>query len=179
MAARTRATSRWHATSLDKPDYSRSPSRELRQRGQKPRPHPGYETGRLDYPQLRVAHANKRFRTPQIECLAADFGLVPQFQPASAKRFGHLFRRSAQIGAADTGAFVAPSGDRGHRSALMGLSNRRRVVRSATAARIDATCEHSRYSLRRGRHVPTPRIVSRLAGLLANLSRTSSGCESS
>ena len=116
---------------------------------------------------MRVAHANKRFRTPQIECLAADFGLVSQFQPAGAKRFGHLFRRSAQIGFAGTGAVVAPASDRVHRSALMGLSNRRRVVRSATAARIDATCEHSRYSLRLRRHVPIPRIVGRLAELLA------------
>ena len=37
MAARTRATSRWHATSLDKPDYARSPSRLIASAANGPR----------------------------------------------------------------------------------------------------------------------------------------------
>jgi hypothetical protein len=44
-----------------------------------------------------VAHANERFRPAQFECLAADFGLVPQLKPTRPKRFGHLFGRRMRI----------------------------------------------------------------------------------
>jgi len=64
---------------------------------------------------------NKGFRAAQIKRLAADLGLVPQFQPACAKRSSHLFRRSARIGLAGSCAGVTSLGDRGHRSRPMAL----------------------------------------------------------
>jgi hypothetical protein len=47
-----------------------------------------------------VAHPQKRFGAAQIQSAAANFGLVPEFEPAGVKRFIDIEHRTWQIGSA-------------------------------------------------------------------------------
>src|SRR5205807_1789513 len=88
---------------------------ELRQRPAMGIARGGHKIGGLDNSQLRVTHANERFGPAQIECLAANLGLIPQFEPAIAQRLRDIDCASGQIGAPiishiDAGHIVAPAG---------------------------------------------------------------------
>jgi hypothetical protein len=139
------------------------------------------KSGGLDHSELRMAHANKGFRAAQIECLAADFGLVPQFELTGAKRFGEVNGRTAWVYVVVSGqipACLTACRPGEARSGSVVLCNQRKAA-TVSDLRIDAACERGRYSLRFRGHLRTPLVLQYRSVIGRILPQTSSRCESS